>query len=1136
MSRSTSIPFPINSDFPTFTQKTASADVVIWVDYANGSNSNTGTSDAPVKHLRVAMDLARNYILTEDALLYVRLKAGEHALDNQPVDLFHPQGDRVIVEGDPSAFRQRVLWGVEEYTWSIANFAGGGHTGTVRLFDAGNTAAATSAPGVTLHGFTATNVGQFFCITNAEQGSRGGMLVSDTNFYNSSVERLYTGIRDDGNSRGSPPRHTRQRIGDTFFNHGLSFEDANCILGIGRIRDASSSVTLGVEFRNLNIDSRVPAFHLDGGRNNTTSWGGIPNNYPSSQYGDPVGFYGIRASLQPYPSSIGNGGNWASAGGVSYPAVTDLPVAAQRHRTDAPFVLSTYPVTIRGRFSDQSSERLLLRKGKLRALRNIMFSTNTPPHVSNNSSSTSSVNATGLSFAGTPDGGITANYLSAIESLVTTYGGEGTYGVQNNAVVHLENSEVGIRHLGFSNVAVGILAHNTTITAYNDYTIQTNTNVTNHYTSVLGSLDNSPVVCTNCCDTALKLLSCDVNFDDTSGGVNTHNYACRDHTVHLHGKQVALYARDTKFKAGTLIVDNTSLPVNFFALITPDSYTGLASNAGETRAHWLVDGNDLFYYKRATLCYQLPGESRKVIGLLGPAGNVLRSGSYLNWGADPKFHGVCGTTASATAIGGVAATNFGYVGFPAVLPVIDSSGGFSFADSMSDAMSYGNIASDNNSITRLLLLGGTLSAHWYYDLEGTSLASEWLTDRNSVIIKGANGVSLGYTGLTMPASAPATPGLVPSWYSAYQSSYGESGFGWGYSRVRKVGKNAVTLDSSKLTVHRGMWIYNGGYDAVLVENDSCLVVGNHYASISYTGYEHAHYDHFHHNSASLQVEAPQGYLCITGYDHCAVRVRKGSKFICNHLFVKHGGHSPFSATYNSYSRMARFVFAEQNSAVVLGTAACVGYPSHPNTVVVGEASTAPSNIGLWTGFENRWTASRGLLATPTTEKGFFRATGGSTIVFKVPNIAGAGNRKVIIHFDGGTADFTNARNASFFSVAGGGQIFLPPNDTMLYHSENLRTGADRKLHSRSPGSGLLCGIYNSNDQISNNDRWTGEVYGGAVVSGQEVWRRLTHQIGDFVDTQYGSGGIVPAAGLTHNVRVEDKYSAIIIQPLLDGYS
>jgi hypothetical protein len=203
---------------------------------------------------------------------------------------------------------------------------------------------------------------------------------------------------------------------------------------------------------------------------------------------------------------------------------------------------------------------------------------------------------------------------------------------------------------------------------------------------------------------------------------------------------------------------------------------------------------------------------------------------------------------------------------------------------------------------------------------------------------------------------------------------------------------------------------------------------------------------------------------------------------------------------------------------------------------VGEASTAPSNIGLWTGFENKWTASRGLLTTPTTEKGFFRATGGSTIVFKVPNIAGAGNRKVIIHFDGGTADFTNARNASFFSVAGGGQIFLPPNDTMLYHSENLRTGADRKLHSRSPGSGLLCGIYNSNDQISNNDRWTGEVYGGAVVSGQEVWRRLTHQIGDFVDTQYGSGGIVPAAGLTHNVRVEDKYSAIIIQPLLDGYS
>jgi hypothetical protein len=1072
------------------------------------------------------MDLARNYILTEDALLYVRLKAGEHALDNQPVDLFHPQGDRVIVEGDPSAFRQRVLWGVDEYTWNIANFAGGGHTGTIRLFDAGNAAAPASKPGVTLHGFTSTNVGQFFCITNAEQGSRGGVVTVG--------EGIYTGIADNANSSGSPPRHTRSRIGDTFFNHGLSFEDANSILGIGRIRDASSSATLGVEFRNLNIDFRVPAFHLDGGRNNTVSWGGIPNNYPSTQYGDPVGFYGIRLSRLSNTTGVGLGANWGSLGGVSYPAVTDLPVAARRHRTDAPFVLSTYPVTIRGRFSDQSSERLLLRKGRLRALRNIMFSTNTPPHVSNNSSQTSSLNAVGLSFAGTPDGGITANYLGAIESLVTTYGGEGTYGVQNNAVIHLENSEIGIRHLGFSNVAVGILAHNTKITAYNDFTIQNlSSTITNTFNTVLGSLDNSPVLCTNCCDTALKLLSCDVNFDDTCGAVNTHNYACRDHTVHLHGKQVVLYARDTKFKAGSLIVDNTTLPVNFFALLTPDSYPGLASNTGATRAHWLVDGNDLFYYKRATLCYQLPGESRKVIGLLGMAGNVLRDGSYPNHGA--KFHGVCGTTASATAIGGIAATNFGYVSFPAVLPVVDSSGGFSFADSMSDAGDYSNISSIANSITRLLLLGGTLSAHWYYDLEGTSLASEWLTDRKSVIVKGANGISLGYTGLTMSAGVPA--GVIPSWYVVYQSSYGEAGPGWGYSR-KKLGKNAVTLDSSKLTVHRGMWIHNGGYDAVLVENDSSLVVGNQYASIGYQGYEHAQYDHFHHHAFGLQVEAPDGYLCVTGYEHCAVRVRKGSKFICNHLFVKHGGYSPYGAYYGSQARVARFVFAEQNSAVVLGTAACVGYPSHPNTVTVSEPASAPNNIGLWTGFHTFWDASKGLLSALTTEKGFFRATGGSTIVFKVPHVEGAGERKVIIHFDGGTADFTNlnARNASFFSVAGGGQIFLPPNNTMLYHRENLRTGADRKLHSRSPGSGLLCGIYNSNDTISDNRRWSGDVYGGAVVSGQEVWQRLTHQIGDFVNTQYGSGGIVPAAGLTHNVRVEDKYSAIIIQPLLDSYS
>jgi hypothetical protein len=1136
MAKRTTIPFPINASFPTFTQKTTSADVVIWVDYTNGSDNNPGTVDLPVRHLRVGMDLARNYIPLEDAIIYVRLKAGQHALDNQAVDLYHPYGDKVIVEGDPAAFRQRLVWGVDEYTWSIANFMGGGHTGTVRLFDAGNTAAASASPGVTLHGFTATNVGQFFCITNGEQGPRGGFIMNSTNDYNSDAGfRITSGIRDEGNYLGSPPRHSFTRVGDAFFNHGISFEDANSILGIGRIRDASSAATLGVEFRNLNIDSRVPAVHLNGGRNNSTAWGGISNNYPSSQYGDPVGFYGQRGALNIAVP-------WKSAGGVAYPVIGDLPAAAQQQRTDAPFTLSTYPVSIRGRFTASSMDKLVLRKGKLRALRNIMFTSNILPHVSNDASNTTSISPLGLSFSDAADGGATSGYLGALSSLVTGYGGEGGYGVDIASPLMLENAEVGIRHLGFANVGVGVVAHNSTIRAYNSVTIHTDLNAPTisrnrlNYT-VMGSLDNAPVICTSNCDTGMHLVSCDVDLDDPVGGVCTNHYSCRDHTVRLHGKRTALYARNTVFKAGTVVLDNTSLPLNFFAFVAPDSYTGLASSVGETRANWIT-GTDITEYKYATLSYQLPGDTRRVIGVLTDTQNVLRSGSYPNYGAG--FFGVSGSTAGATPVGGIAATNFGY--FAAhVLPVVDAGGGFSFAEatSLNSAQSEHQL-STGNAFTRLLNLGGTLSCQWYYDLAGTSLASEWITDKACVFVKGANGVTLGYTGLTMP-TALASAGVIPSWYIYYYGSMGEESPGWAYSRNRKVGKNALCLDSSKMVVYRGMWVENGGYDAILVENDSSLIIGNHFQNHDYPGYDHHQFSHMHHNSVHLQTNTPDGYLCITGYDHCAVRVRKGSKFTANHLFVKHGSYSPYSYSYTSYSRAPRFLFAEQGSAVVLGTLVGVAYPSHNGTTIlpVADAANMTPNRGLWTTFNGTLTdpsiyASKGQLISATTQLGMVRATSGSSIVFKQAAVDGSGERRVIFHMDGGTADFKDVRNLSLFSVAGGGHIVLPTLNSMLYNIDE-RPPADRRIHTRSLGTAVTSGIYNSEDQaFAENRRWTGAYYAGSAIPANLVHRRVVPEIG--ASTYFGAGGTPVAAGITHCVRVEDQYSAITIQPLINGYS
>lgn len=331
-------PFPSGYN-PALDQfKLISEDTVMYVSTGGNDDTGDGTLSNPYATLSGALTVARKYTILGNAVLTIRLLRGEYTLTDN-VDLFHPQGSNIVIEGDPSAFQQRFLYRVQNYTWSLQQFAGSGHTASINLFDGVTTGTATN------HGFSADDVGGYFAITNAAIGSRGYNNKSSGGIYSESD--TYTNIF----------------YGDRFFNHGSSFEDSHAVLGIGRILGATSDpALLRVEFSNPNIDTRCPALQWDGGINNSHAWGGVAANYPETQYSQPNGYYGNSAWSNP-----------------SYPSV---PVGDSVNTTD-PYILSTYPVVIRSpHYSNKGT--LTLKNGSLRAIRNILFASSNVPYTLTN--------------------------------------------------------------------------------------------------------------------------------------------------------------------------------------------------------------------------------------------------------------------------------------------------------------------------------------------------------------------------------------------------------------------------------------------------------------------------------------------------------------------------------------------------------------------------------------------------------------------------------------------------------------------------------------------------------------------------------------------------------------------------------
>ena len=754
------LPYPSN---PSLEQlKVIATDSVIYLSPSGNDGTGDGSLAKPYRTLQKCMDVARTYTILGSATLYIRFLRGEYTI-TQNVDLYHPQGGNLIIEGDPAEFKQRYLWQVENYTWNIDNFAGGGHTASIRLFDGLTTG---TNGGVTMHGFTSADQGMYFTITNA---------VLDTPAYGYSESSTGTNGINTTNLRDSA--YSVRYAGDNFFNHGVSYEDSLAVLGIGRIIGATTSTAvLQVQFQNPNIDTRCPGLTWGGGNagvNNTISWGGIASNYPEPQYSQPNGYYGPSTAQQAglYP--------WRSfaQGTVLYPVNPGVS-----HNSLDAYLLSTYPVVIRisagfsvvGGGNPAVTGVLFLKNGTLKALRNLFFASNAEPFVGTN--------------------GTTGSVLNTSQGLVSAFGSS-----DNGTGIYFENAKVAIRHLGFYGMNTAVSGHNSIITAYWDRMGATGTLHNGAAQAIQNTLDNSPVICTTQVTSGIVAKNCTIDFTSGAALNNELIFDSRQSGCYISSTARGVELTGTQFRAGSLQYSGAGDAPQFLARLWIPVFFGMNATSGAT-AHPMAYGGSNYWktFPVAKLFMQPSGGSEVEIGYCYAVTNsgTISSGTLLT-----------GTTASPAALiapNTVDATSYQYIN---LLGIKTAPHGLSYMT--------------NSDITQGITggAGGTFSVRFYKDMTLSGVSASITIGRSSVSVQGANGVTIGYN--NMPNGALSTGNaasyfnLLYSWGFDVDSVWGN--YSSGAVRIR---------DGSSVHIEKSLVIYNGGYSPVDVRRNSSLIVGS----------------------------------------------------------------------------------------------------------------------------------------------------------------------------------------------------------------------------------------------------------------------------------------------------------------------
>lgn len=361
-----------------------------------------GTASKPFATLKRAWEEAQKYVITGNATLYIQFQKGIYGYTYDtgntgsspfPTNLYHPQGNNIIIQGDLSAIKQRYIYRVKNYSWDLSRMAYYGHTGTVNTWYAVHAGGETAAnyplgTGITAHGFSFEDELQYVSISNA--------------YMNASSVYGYRDALNGVNSAKYTKEHDHN-FGRYMYNHGLSYEEAYGIVGLARIEGASANnEDLRLQFKYINLDGRINTYpdntnlggRLSGGLGNGISYssGSAQAAYPEPQYSQPNGFYGPTfgiasdgSLIDPYSSSNNVLGSYSSIGydasqGVSigYPSRN----AGEVHVTDDAHLLTNFPVVIKTYTSGTIVHNngtnahpipLVVSGAEVKSIRNLMF-------------------------------------------------------------------------------------------------------------------------------------------------------------------------------------------------------------------------------------------------------------------------------------------------------------------------------------------------------------------------------------------------------------------------------------------------------------------------------------------------------------------------------------------------------------------------------------------------------------------------------------------------------------------------------------------------------------------------------------------------------------------------------------------
>lgn len=1009
------LPYPSNPSLEAL--KVISTNSVIWVSTTGNDGSGNGSETAPYATLKKAMDVAREYTIVGKAILYIRLKRGEYTV-NENVDLYHPQGGNLIIEGDPSALKQRVIWQVEGYSWNTDSWGGGGHTATIRLWDG----ATTNPAGHTLHGFSADEFGMYFSVTNAQISSRSGYRTSTTTGLGILSATDVAGVHSYGSYFN----------GDRFFNRGASYEDAQGILGIGRVHAATASgATLAVQFNNLNYDCRAAGWMLNGGLNNTVAWGGIPSNFPETQYAQPNGYYGSST--------------WRSESvdATAYPSNPGVS-----NNTVDPFVLTTYPVVIRGEYTTARGT-LFLKNGRLLAIRNLFFAPRQKPHMG--------VDNYSLSTHGL---GITYNSTMSIASAASA-----AYLTSSGTGIVLENADVGIRHLGFLGVDHPIVMSGSRLRTYYENTVDplnsgSGSNATYNAVGGSGSLDNTPILNIERSRIGINAADSSVDFVDSSGNSSEYNKNQRMEGVYISSAVRGVQLSNSTLTATSMFIQMTSDVAVTDLHLTLPVFFGNTSRGGVSAAFHAYTNSPWDGYPLAKVYMTTPANGEQEIGVVGHLVNTSTATA-----AD-----ISGITSGSTVVGPQDATGWNRYALKMIRVA-------------PQGLCFWTLNDWRNAVTAGV--GGTMSIRFFKDMQASGVSSSISIGKQFIGIQTANGTTQGFSGI-------ATTNPIGSSAAAAIRSVGSYGGHYTTNTGSYTTNSILAIENSRVKILKSLWIHNGGHDAVDIRKNSTLMVGDTQSLVN------GALEDSYSNIMSVPDDSryTNGVVAVTGYAQTAIRVTENSSAVIGSVFVKHPMHSSGISSTNFsndtgtvISQGQNAIRVQDNSSMKVGNMVCVGR--------MGGTTIRTGGDGLWTTWSGTKIANRPVPTNIFDRDAFVLVDRGSNFILRRARVAGtlAGS---VFALDGGTGAtldlrFNNSTTTTLtpeilaFKVGSGSNAVIEgvnalsdtstqSNGVGVLFALDTRTG-DRKIMTRSSGTSPNSTFYASQESLASNKVWNGDLSG-----------------------------------------------------------